>query len=715
MSEQNQPSSTNLKTNPPGNALLGARDARILSISNQARADGRNLLLEHESKAILDHVGITITKCHLAPTITDAVTLSQRLGFPVALKVASPDVIHKSDSGGVHLSLKNTDEVQQAFRQIETTFVQHNVLGATVQPMVTPGLEAILGLTRDPQFGPMLMFGLGGIFVEILHDVTFRVLPLSPDDPSKMIREIQGYPLLRGFRGHIADDQALYDLCLILSQLIETYPEIQELDLNPVFVYSSGYCVVDARIVCGPANESHDLTFSQVPFIESDLSNLFYPKSIAIVGATNSPEKLGYTVLKNLICHDFAGKLYPVNPRDLTIQGLPTYASVLDLPESPDLAIIIVPAQATLQAVVECCQKGIRFLVLESAGFAETGSQGQQVQNELLTTIRNYQTRILGPNCTGIINTHHNMVQTIGPLGNLGKGNVGLIAQAGVYAAGILVGLRQIIDFGIIATIGNKMDINEVDILKFLAQDPHIEVIALYLEDMRHGRQFFQTARQVTSHKPVIVLKSGRTTAGQKVAASHTASLAGQDRINNAVFRQSGIIRARDNEHMFHLIRAFSKQPLPRNNGVYIITYTGSFGVSAVDSLDSHGMQLSQLEPERCQQIQNLVPEYIDTINPLDFAFTMNAQQLEKALHICMHSPTVGSCLVILQGEILDTYLDLFRSISYPKPVLCCVACKEFMMDSVITLENLGYPVFSTPEMATEVLATMYRYASSSR
>ena len=493
-----------------------------------------------------------------------AVEMSRSLGYPVVLKIVSPDVVHKTDSGGVKLNLRNDEDVREAYRDILSRFKNEKIIGVSVQKMAPAGIEAIVGVTRDESFGPVLMFGLGGIFAEVLKDVTFRVLPITEDSSTEMIEEIKGYSLLKGYRGQSVDIPALKELLLKVSNLAIMHPEIRELDLNPVLLYPSGYLAVDARIFVDYAPPT---PLEEVPIEEDNLFKLFYPQSIAVLGATDSQDKLGYNVMWNLISHQFSGKLYPVNPRKETLLGLKAYRSILDVEEPVDVAIIIVPAEAAPKAIEDCCEKGVKYLVVETAGFAETGEAGRKIQSDIKDLIVKKGCRLLGPNCSGVINTHHNMVQSIGVIDQLRKGNVGLIAQAGVYAAGILTGLRNVLDFGIIATIGNKMDVSETDILEFMGEDENIKVIALYMEDVTSGQRFVDVAGRVSQKKPVIVLKAGRTEAGKKAVSSHTASMAGNDEINSAAFRQSGVIRARDNEHLFSLMRGFSKQPLPRGPG----------------------------------------------------------------------------------------------------------------------------------------------------
>lgn len=674
--------------------------------------ENRSYLMEHESKEILEGIGVRTTGFLVAGSEDEAVALSENIGFPVVLKIASSDVVHKTDAGGVRLNLVNTRQVRTAYREIIDTFRYQHINGVAVQEMARPGLEAIIGVARDPSFGPVIMFGLGGIFVEVMKDVSFRVLPITERDADEMIEEIKGYALLAGYRGQAIDIPALKQLLIKISELITRNPEIREIDLNPVFLYPEGYKVADARMFVGAPPCTGDRT----PRGEPDLRDFFYPTSIAVLGATDVEGKLGYNVFRNLVFHGFPGKLHPINPGKESVLGVRAHRSILDVDDPVDLAIIIVPARAVPRAIEDCCAKGIRYIVVETAGFAEIGDGGEEAQARIREIIRERGCRILGPNCSGVINTHHNMVQSLGVLGELERGNVGLVAQAGVYAAGILTGLRSVLDFGIVATIGNKMDIGETDILEYLGKDDHIDVIAMYMEDVKSGRRFVDVSRRVTAKKPVIVLKSGRTEAGKKAVSSHTASLAGDEEVNNAAFRQGGIIRARDNEHLFALTRAFSKQPLPKGDGVMVVTYTGSLGVAATDMLYLSNMRLGTLEPHLQKRLKDILPDYLNIQNPVDCSFSMTPDQVKALIEVGTRSNDVHSFIVILQGEMLRAFVDTLKEIDYRgKPIVCCVACKEFMMDDVVKIEKAGIPVYSTSEMAAEVLGEMYHYGLRQR
>ncbi|HNU73753.1 MAG TPA: GNAT family N-acetyltransferase [Deltaproteobacteria bacterium] len=689
------------------------RPTDVATIIDRALKENRSCLMEHECKAILESIGIQTTGGVIATSDDEAVEISRSIGYPVVLKIVSPDVTHKSDGGGVKLNVKNEEDVRKAYREITEAFRHRSMIGVSVQKMAEPGIEAIIGITHDPSFGHIHMFGLGGIFVEILKDVTFRVLPIDEDGANEMINGIKGSSLLKGYRGHCADIEALKKLLCRVSDLVMQHPQIRELDLNPVFLYPSGCTAVDARMFIDDVPNTPAL---EAPVHKSNLKDFFYPGSIAVLGATDSEGKLGYNVFRNLIHHGFQGKLYPINPKKDAIMGVKAYRSILDVDGPVDVAIIIVPAEAVPQAIEDCCAKGIKYVIVETAGFAEIGEAGKRVQARIKDIIREKGCRLLGPNCSGVINTHHNMVQSIGILDELRKGNVGLIAQAGVYAAGILAGLRNVLDFGIVATIGNKMDITETDILEYMGEDEHIDVITMYMEDVTSGKRFIDVASRLSQRKPVIVLKTGRTEAGKQAVSSHTASLAGNDEINNAAFKQSGVIRARDNEHLFALARGFSKQPLPKGPGALIITYTGSLGVAATDMLYLNGLRLSKFESYIKEKLATMLPDYLNNQNPVDCSFTMTPEQLKGLIEIGVQSNDVHSVMVIVQGEKLASFVDVMKDIDYRgKPVVCCVACKEFMIGDVIKMEQAGIPVYSTSEMAAEVLAEMYRFEQRRR
>lgn len=316
---------TSLPIDDGGTARMDT--AEILRLAQDVN---RSYLMEHESKRILEDAGIKTTGGMVASSEDEAVETAMSIGYPIVLKIVSPRVVHKTDSGGVKLNLRNDAEVREAYRDILSRFKNEKIMGVSVQKMAPPGMEAIVGVARDESFGPVLMFGLGGIFAEVIKDVAFRVLPITEDTAAELIEEIKGYSLLRGYRGHSVDILALKRMLLRVSNLAIMHPEIRELDLNPVLLYPSGYLAVDARIFVDYAPRE---PVGKAPPAEDNLFELFYPQSIAILGATDAQGKLGYNVMQNLLSHQFAGKLYPINPRKETVLGVKAYGSILEVEE----------------------------------------------------------------------------------------------------------------------------------------------------------------------------------------------------------------------------------------------------------------------------------------------------------------------------------------------------------------------------------------------
>ncbi|MBN2240594.1 MAG: CoA-binding protein [Dehalococcoidales bacterium] len=450
-----------------------------------------------------------------------------------------------------------------------------------------------------------------------------------------------------------------------------------------------------------------------MPSIKPDtsLEPLFYPRSIAVIGASDTAGKLGYNVFRNLLNHDFPGRLYPVNPGVEYVQGVKSFRDISEIPDEIDEAVVIVPAKNTTRVIRDCCNKGVKFIVNEAAGYSETGSEGLVLEKEIIEYLKSSGTRMVGPNCSGLINTHNNMVQSLGVVGPLKKGNIGLVAQAGVYAAGLLWGFSRTQNFGIIATVGNKLDLNETDILEYLGEDRNIDVIAMYVEDIKAGRRFIDVARKVTERKPVIVLKGGRTDIGRKTAASHTASIAGKYEVYRAVFKQSGIIQADSYRDVFNLTKAFSKQPLPEGPGVLIITYTGAMGVTGTDTCYENGIRLAQLSETSVGQLKNLIPAYVTARNPVDLTFDQTPRQVADVINACIRDEDVSSVVIVIQAEMTAEYADFIGSIEmHGKPLMVSIPARNFAIEPAIHMEETGFPVYDAPETAITILSKMYHY-----
>jgi acyl-CoA synthetase (NDP forming) len=375
-----------------------------------------------------------------------------------------------------------------------------------------------------------------------------------------------------------------------------------------------------------------------------------------------------------------------------------------------------VPARHTPQALKSCCEKGVRFVINEAAGFAEVGVEGLAIEKEIIASLNDSGTRMIGPNCSGLINTHHNMVQSLGVVGPLKRGNIGLIAQAGVYAAGLLWGFSRTLGFGIIATVGNKLDLNETDILEYLGTDKNIDVIAMYLEDIKSGRRFIDVAREITRSKPIIALKGRPHRYRTPDGGLPHRSIAGNSEIYNAVFTQSRVIRAESYRDMFNLTKAFSKQPLPQGPGVLIISYTGAMGVTSTATCYEKGLRLAELSAASIESLGQVIPPYVTAKNPVDLTFDQTPEQVTDIVNTCAKDDDVSAVVIVIQAELTDRYAECISKMElHGKPLMISIPARNFTIDAVIKLEELGFPVYDAPETAVNVLAKMHWFYRQSR
>ena len=519
----------------------------VRRVLDAVKAEGRTALTAPEGKLVCEAYGIPVPKEGVAKSAAEAATMATGMGFPVVLKIVSPEILHKTEAGGVLVGVKSADEAQKGYDTIIANAKKYNakatILGVQVQQMLAGGQEVIIGAVTDPVFGKLVAFGLGGVLVEVLKDITFRLAPATKDDALSMLDGIAAAQILKGVRGgDPVNRDALATMIQGVSQLIADNPEIAEMDLNPVFATKDGAIAADVRIV---------VNFSPAPArfrpkhedIVRDMNRIMKPKAVAVIGASSEAGKIGNSVMKNLINGGYKGQIYPINPSADEIMGLKAYKSVKDVPGDIDVAVFAIPAKFVASAVAECGEKKIPGAVLIPSGFAETGNV--EGQKELVAVAQKYGVRLMGPNIYGFYYTWSNLCATFCTAYDV-KGHAALSSQSGGIGMAI-IGFSRSAKMGVSAIVGlgNKSDIDEDDLLTFFEQDDNTHIIVQHCEDLKDGRAFAEVAKRVSKKKPVVVLKAGRTSLGSKAASSHTGALAGNDKIYDDVLRQSGVIRAR--------------------------------------------------------------------------------------------------------------------------------------------------------------------------
>ena len=448
------------------------------------------------------------------------------------------------------------------------------------------------------------------------------------------------------------------------------------------------------------------------------LDAIFSPSSIAIVGASRSRGKIGYEILHNLILNEYQGTIYPVNPKARSVHGIPAYASVLAIPDSVDLAIITVPVEVALAAVEECGKKGVRGLVVITAGFREVGGPGIEREERLLALCRQYGMTMVGPNCMGVINTHPDvrMDATFAPTPPL-RGGISLVTQSGALGVAILDHAKSLgVGFAKFCSLGNKAQVSLNDLLAAWKDDPETRIILAYIENFGNPKNFVRIARETTKRKPIIAMKSGRSEAGGRAAASHTGSLGGSDLAAEAVFNQTGVLRANSIEELFDYAMAFSLQQLPRGNRVAVVSDAGGPAIMCVDELVANGLHLAELSPATVRLMETWAPPEASLRNPIDLTPQGSLDDYRNALDAVLSDDGVDACIAIYVPPVRVDEVEVARIVwqtaeKHHKPVLTNFLGRTEESPGFAELVSHGIPSYLFPESAARALAAMYRYA----
>jgi acetyltransferase len=447
------------------------------------------------------------------------------------------------------------------------------------------------------------------------------------------------------------------------------------------------------------------------------LNNFFEPKAVAVIGASTDPEKLGYAVLENLIKGGYEknGKVYPINPKANEILGHKAYPSVLNVPGSIDLAVIVIPYSYVPAVLKECGEKNIPAVIVISAGFREAGKEGLERELELIEISKQYSIRLIGPNCLGVIDTH-TPINASFAAGTPPDGPMAFMSQSGALGTAVLdIALAGKIGLSKFISLGNKADVSEVDLLEALQDDSETRVILIYSEGMPNGQEFIQVAKEVTRKKPVVAIKSGVTQAGSRAVSSHTGSLAGSEQAYQAAFRQAGVLRAESMESLFDMALALGYQPLLEKDQVAIITNAGGPGILATDALERAGLGLARLQNETIRTLEQQLPDAASAANPVDVLGDARADRFRFALDAAASDPNVNGILVVLTPQAMTEIEATAQAVGelankIDKPVLACFMGEAQMQAGINVLEQYGVPNYPFPERAALAFKAMSQY-----
>jgi len=696
----------------------------VRKIIDGVKASGRTSLTAPEGKAVCDAYGIAVPKEGVAASATEAAKLATKIGYPVVLKIVSPQILHKTEAGGVLVGVKNAAEVKAGFAKIMASAKKYDrkaqILGVQVQQMVGGGQEVIIGAVTDPSFGKLVAFGLGGVLVEVMKDVTFRLAPASKDDALSMLDGIAAADVLKGVRGsEPVSRTALAGMIRGVSQLVSDFPEIVEMDLNPVFAAKAGAIAADVRIV---------LDFDQPPpryrpkhdDIVRDMNRIMKPESVAVIGASGETGKIGNSVMKNLINGGYKGKIYPINPSADEIMGMKAYRSVKDVPGTIDVAVFAIPAKFVAAALVECGEKKIPGAVLIPSGFAETGNHAGQ--EEIQAIGRKYGVRLMGPNIYGFYYTWKNLCATFCTAYDV-KGHAALSSQSGGIGMAI-IGFSRSAKMGVSAIVGlgNKSDIDEDDLLTFFEQDDNTTIIAQHCEDLKDGRAFAEVAKRVSKKKPIVMLKAGRTSMGARAASSHTGALAGNDKIYDDVLRQSGVIRAKALREMLEYARAIPVLPTPKGENVVIITGAGGSGVLLSDACVDNGLKLMSMPPDLDAAFRKFIPPFGAAGNPVDITGGEPPKTYQNTIRLGLEDPRIHALILgywhtivtppMVFAKLVAEVVAEFKARGIDKPVVASLAGDVEVEEAAEYLFAHGIPAYPySTEMPVMVLGAKYKWA----
>ncbi|MEV0475118.1 acetate--CoA ligase family protein [Streptomyces prunicolor] len=700
------------------------RVLRVRALLDSVRAEGRFALTAPEGKVIADAYGIAVPGEELATDVDEAVAYAARFGGPVVMKIVSPDILHKTDAGGVIVGVEGAADVRAAFHRIVDNARAYDanarIEGVQVQELLPQGQEVIVGAVTDPTFGKVVAFGLGGVLVEVLKDVTFRLAPVTPDEALSMLDSIRAAEILRGVRGAPAVDRwAIAEQIRRVSQLVADFPEIAEVDLNPVIATPEGAVAADIRVILAESQPVPRRRYTRDEILTT-MRRLMEPTSVAVIGASNEQGKIGNSVMRNLVDGGFAGEIHPVNPKADDILGRKAYKSVTDVPGEVDVAVFAIPAKFVAAALEEVGRKNIPNAVLIPSGFAETGEV--QLQEEIVEIAERYGVRLLGPNIYGYYSTWHDLCATFCTPYDV-KGGVALTSQSGGIGMAIL-GFARTTKTGVSAIVGlgNKSDLDEDDLLTWFGEDPHTECIAMHLEDLKDGRAFVEAARKTVPRKPVVVLKAGRTAAGAKAAGSHTGALAGDDAVYEDILKQAGVIRAPGLNDMLEYARGLPVLPTPQGDNVVIITGAGGSGVLLSDAVTDNGLSLMEIPPDLDASFREFIPPFGAAGNPVDITGGEPPSTYEATIRLGLEDPRIHALVLgywhtivtppMVFAELTARVVAEFKERGIEKPVVASLAGDVEVEEACQYLYERGVVAYPyTTEKPVAVLGAKYQWA----
>lgn len=677
---------------------------KVQKIFDDVFSTKEKVITEELAKQVLTEYGVKVPPYALATSKAEAESKSKQIGFPLVAKIVSPEILHKTDVKGVKVGIQNEAQAKEAFSDMHGRLSKQykTVKGVLLEKMVPSGAELIVGLQNDPQFGPIIMAGIGGIYTEVFKDVAFRVLPITKEDALSMIEDLKGKKILEGFRGAapVSKDMIANALVSIgnLGTDMATYYE--SIDFNPVIFYEKDYYVVDAKIILRQQADANAISKAQPDSTSMDL--FFNPKSVALIGASPEVGKVGNSVLESL--KRYKGKIFPVNAKGYSeIMGIKAYKSIDDIPENVDLVVVTVDLKFVPELLKQAAKKGNHNFVVISGGGKELGGERAAIEAEVKRLSQELKIRIIGPNCIGMFNGANRLdcaFQGEKRMLRPKDGNVAFLSQSGTVGIAFMetadaFGMSKMISYG------NRSDVDEADMIWYLAQDPNTKVVGLYVEGLGDGRKFMNTAKKVIKekNKPIVVFKNGRSARGAKQAASHTGSLGGSFGVVKGALEQAGIVSVDSYEELTSALKALNWQPTPKGTRVALVTNGAGPIIAAIDNFERLGLQVAELSEQTKKAFKEHYPATYVIGNPCDITGSANADDYRFAIQAFMDDPNVDIIMpwfVFQDDPLEETIVDILASFQKQKkkPLLVGAMGGPFTEDISKRIEDANVPVY---------------------
>ncbi|MCX8124438.1 MAG: acetate--CoA ligase family protein [Spirochaetes bacterium] len=669
------------------------------------RIKSLNLIIsEVESKSILLQYGIPVPRGIIVKTVEEIKDDFLQLSFPVVAKIASRELLHKTEIGGVITNINNTHELIDAYHTLIANGKRYGftIEEILIEEQVNGTIEIIAGITNDPVFGPVLMAGIGGIYTHILDDVSFCLLPAKENSIIAMLKKLKGYPLIQGHRGRRININGLVDIFIKLGTFASYAAHyIQSVDCNPIIVNETQCVVADASITL--FHKKIDNPF----FVEEPNSSLmdtfFKPGSVAVVGASSVENKIGHVIVDCLTKSNFGGTIYPINPTQRTILGLPAYSSLNAIPKVPDIVIIAVDLGLVPSILDDMAALGCHNAIIISGGGKELGGSREELEQTIAAKARQYNIRIIGPNCIGTFDSFSQFDSFFYHVDRFSRpcqGQVSFITQSGTWGVTFMelshkTGMSKMISYG------NRVDVDEADMIAYLAHDANTRVIASYIEGLGKGRKYLKAVEKALHNKkPVVVFKTGRTQQAAHASLSHTGAYGGSYKLYRDIFEESGLIVTDSLHECFAASLALSWQPPAKGNRVALVSNGAGPMVNALDHFDHKSLELAPLGKDTLESMREHFSFFYIIQNPIDITGSATSDDYDYVMTQLMQDDAVDIIMpfFVFQNTPLDEAIVekiATHNAAKKKPIVCCCTEGVYSTKMKDKLMQQGIPVYT--------------------